>query len=93
MQIAKENFIQDLVSSFGTDSSKLYRHLRDLNNPPTRSVFIGVDSEVLRTPSEIVCAFNNDFNSTFTTSSYTLPAMDKLPAPSVCLNTIHIDLI
>ena len=85
-------YIANLVSSFSSQPSKLFRYLKDLNKSPICSLFVGPDSKVLCVPSEISCAFNGFFHSTFTRSSYVLPSREALPAPSSHLSSISIDI-
>ena len=86
-QISASN-IANLVSSFSSQPSKLFRYLKDLNKSP----ICRPDSKVLCVPSEIACAFNGFFHSTFTRSSYVLPSREALPAPSSHLSSISIDI-
>lgn len=88
---SKECFIYNLVSSFSSDQRKLYRYLRNLRRPAQSTLFVGLNSEVLRDPLEIACAFNLFFHSTFTTSDYVLPSKEKLPAALSQLSYISID--
>ena len=78
-----------LVSSFSSEPGKPFHNLNDLSRPSVRNLFIGPDSEFLRGPSGISCAFNIFFHSTFT--NFVLPPMAELPAPSSHLSSISID--
>ena len=82
IQSAKEHYLSQLVSMFGSNPSKLYSYLNNLSKSKFESPFIQHDNEIIHDNYKKATLFNEFFNSTFTTSTYVLPPVSSLPTPS-----------
>ena len=82
IQSAKEHYLSHLVSMFGSNPSKLYSYLTNLSKSKFESPFIQHDNEIIHDSYKKATLFNEFFNSTLTTSTYVLPPVSSLPAPS-----------
>ena len=86
----KEDYIASLIDTYQSNSSKLYRYIKDLSNPIPNSTFVDSNSTTVRDPIDVCEAFNKFFNSTFVSSNYVLPS--TLPAPTSHLSSISISI-
>ena len=69
IQSAKDNYLENLTTSFQHDPKKLYGHLKQLNQNKIKPNHIVENGNVLAHPREKAESFNKYFNSTFTSSS------------------------
>ena len=90
IQISKQVYITNLLSSFNTKPGHLYRHLHRLIKPDLSPQFIIHNSTPIYN-SDMCEIFNNYFHSTFTASDYTLPSIHELPSPPTQLSSINLD--
>ena len=90
IQISKQVYITNLLSSFNTKPGHLYRHLHRLIKPDLSPQFIIHNSTPIYN-SDMCEIFNNYFHSTFMASNYTLPSIHELPSPPSQLSSINLD--
>ena len=91
METAKTEYQSKLVSTFGSNPRKLYSYLSDLHNAKSPPNIIHHNNSIVDNPLEIAEIFNKYFNSTFTSSNFTLPDIQQLSSPISQLSTIHLD--
>ena len=90
IQSAKPDFISQILSAFHEQPRKLFSYFKDLSKSKFIPKFIIHNDVPIYDHGKIANLFNTFFNSTFTSSNYTLPAFDALPSPSNQLH--HIDI-
>ena len=90
IQSAKENYIAQLTTTFQSNPKKLYSYLNSLTKSKFESHRIQQDNRTIHDPYQRAIIFNEYFNSTFTTSDFTLPPNHLLPMPSTYLSEAYI---
>ena len=91
IRTSKEEFLQNIVSTFQSNPKQLYNYLKQLYNPKSKPRFIVHDGIAIHDQAKQAEVFNHYFNSTFTsTSQFTLPQISELPTPSSQLSSIEI---
>ena len=91
IQSAKDNYLENLTTSFQHDPKKLYGHLKQLNQNKIKPNHIVENGTVIVHPREKAESFNKYFNSTFTSSSPSnLLDIDNLPPPSNYISQIEV---
>ena len=90
MESSKQRFERNLIRSSNSQPKRLFSYLRHLhsNNSIPHTIFDRSTQISSRTAQ--VEAFNIYFNSVFTRSDFILPPVDRLPTPSIQLNSIQI---
>lgn len=88
---AKANYEKQLISTFHTNPSKLYRRLAELSRSRSSPQLIIYQDSPVHDPYNKARIFNEFFNSTFTVSDYILPPPECLPSPSSQLSHVAID--
>ncbi len=89
MMEAKSTFITGLTKTFNKQPKKLYSYISSLSDNRPNMQYIMYKGCPLSDMSSIVSAFNDFFNSTFTTSDFELPPIWSLSPPSVQLSNIE----
>jgi len=90
IQSAKENYIAQLTTTFQSNPKKLYSYLNSLTKSKFESHSIQQDNRTIHNPYQRAIIFNEYFNSTFTTSDFTLPPNHSFPIPSTYLSEAYI---
>jgi len=90
IQSAKENYIAQLTTTFQSNPKKLYSYLNSLTKSKFESHCIQQDNRTIHNPYQRAIIFNEYFNSTFTTSNFTLPPNHLFPIPSMYLSEAYI---
>ena len=90
IQSAKENYIAQLTTTFQSNPKKLYSYLNSLTKSKFESHRIQQDNRTIHDPYQRAIIFNEYFNSTFTTSDFTLPPNHLFPMPSTYLSEAYI---
>ena len=89
MLSAKVDYESRIVNCFASNPQKLYGHLRSMKaiNAPN---FVVYKSSTLFDPVAKAEAFNNFFNSTYTSSQFSMPPLDCMPTPSTQLSHCEV---
>ena len=85
---SKNEFVSNLVVSFKDNPRKLYSYLNYLSNSKFKPQFI-IHNDVIDNLKQKASLFNEFFNSTFTSSNYSLPDMLSLNEPTTQLRNIE----
>ena len=90
MLTAKEHYEHTFITIFRQNPRQLYNHLRHLWKTKAVPHTIIYNSKPVQHPAEKAKIFNEYFNSVFTRSNYSLPAVKDLPTPNHQLS--HVDI-
>ena len=78
---AKEEYIQRLLSTYGSNKSKLLNHLSSLKSIHSIPHTVHYNDLQASDPANKANLFNSFFNTTFSTSSFEAPSLTNLPLP------------
>ena len=81
IESAKDNYLENLTSSFQNDPKKLYGYLKQLNQNNIKPNHIALNGNVICHQREKAESFNKYFNSTFTICSPSTPLDIDMQSP------------